>query len=114
MGERVYHKLVRDRIPDMIRGQGEVPVTRTLDGEEYLAALHLKLREELAEYLQADAREERLAEFCDLCEVLDAVAAAQGFSAAEIDGQRAAKNEKNGAFRERIYLEKVLWEGEAL
>lgn len=112
MAERVYRKLVRDKIPDIIRGKGEVPVTRALGDEEYLEALHQKLSEELTEYLRADSREERLMEFCDLCEVMAAAAAAQGFSAAEIQAGRLKKNEKNGAFGRRIYLEKVLSGGE--
>ena len=36
----VYNKLVRDRIPDMIRAQGENPNIRILDQEEYLQKMH--------------------------------------------------------------------------
>lgn len=112
MSERVYQKLVRDRIPDIIRQQGETPVTRTLSETEYLTCLHDKLREELAEYLQAPSKEEALMEFCDLCEVLAAVAEARHFSKAEVTRGRAEKCRKNGGFQQKIWLEKVL-EGES-
>ena len=34
-----YQKLVRDRIPQMIRNSGYTPITRVLDDEEYLECL---------------------------------------------------------------------------
>ena len=39
----VYNKLVRDKIPDIIRKQGENPCTRILDAEAYTHALEQKL-----------------------------------------------------------------------
>jgi molecular chaperone GrpE len=43
----MYKKLVRDKIPEIIKGNGETPITRTLDTEEYLNELNTKLQEEL-------------------------------------------------------------------
>lgn len=42
----VYNKLVRDKIPQIIRRQGQKTVTRKLEGEEYTLALERKLDEE--------------------------------------------------------------------
>lgn len=33
--ERVYNKLVRDNIPNIIEQKGEFPITRILNEEEY-------------------------------------------------------------------------------
>ena len=33
--ERIYNKLVRDNIPSIIEGNGETPITRILNEEEY-------------------------------------------------------------------------------
>lgn len=51
MNERPCHKLVRDNIPAIIRQQGETPITRTLDSQEYARCLEEKLREEVEEFL---------------------------------------------------------------
>lgn len=46
-------KLVRDRIPEIIKADGKNPITRILPENEYLQELDTKLNEEVAEY-QAD------------------------------------------------------------
>ena len=46
-------KLVKDKIPQIIAGDGKSPIIRTLSTEEYLEELDIKLNEEVAEY-QAD------------------------------------------------------------
>ena len=45
-----YHKLVRDRIPEIIEADGKTCTWETLSEEAYLQLLDKKLNEELAEY----------------------------------------------------------------
>ncbi len=104
--ERIYNKLVRDRIPEIIQSQGEAPVTRILSDGEYLACLNRKLREETEEYLN----DNNIEELCDVLEVISALYAALGYSAQDTEQIRATKAEKNGAFSNRIFLEKVITE----
>jgi len=40
-----YKKLVRDNIPDIIKNNGEIPITRILSNEEYKCELEKKLLE---------------------------------------------------------------------
>ena len=40
--ERIYNKLVRDKIPDIIKGNGEMPVIRVLDDTSYKSELEKK------------------------------------------------------------------------
>ena len=47
---KVYNKLVRDKIPEIIEADGKTCKTRILSNEEYIAALEVKLNEEVAEY----------------------------------------------------------------
>ena len=108
MAEQVYNKLVRDNIPDIIRESGGTPVIRTLDGLEYEACLQEKLREEVGEFLE----ESTLDELSDILEVLEALANLHGWTDGEIQKVRRNKAEARGAFRERIFLEKVLENGE--
>ena len=42
--EKVFNKLVRDNIPDIIEKNNEVAVTRILEGKEYLKELYKKYR----------------------------------------------------------------------
>ena len=50
MNKTKYDKLVRDRIPEIIRCSGRTCVTEVLSPDEYLRMLDAKLDEELAEY----------------------------------------------------------------
>lgn len=107
MKERHYNKLVRDNIPDIIKKGGSIPVTRVLGKDEYMACLHRKLQEEVAEYL----KDNNLEELCDILEVLEAIATVMEFSENEIEEVKEKKAEKNGDFKEKIFLEKVIVEG---
>ena len=58
---KVYNKLVRDKIPEIIEADGKVCRTHILSNEEYIVALEAKLNEEVAEY-QADKNLEEMAD----------------------------------------------------
>lgn len=53
-----YHKLVRDKIPQIIEAAGKTCTCSVLSEEEYLTFLDTKLNEELAEYQESSALEE--------------------------------------------------------
>lgn len=101
-------KLVRDKIPDMIRKRGQVPETRVLDAAEYRSSLHVKLTEEGLEIEQAETTSERNEEIADALEVLMAIAADNDASWDEIERIRAAKHAERGGFAARIML--ISWE----
>ena len=98
-----YKKLVRDRIPEIIKSNNEKPITRILNDEEYLNELNLKIQEELKEYLESGDVEE----LADLEEVLRAILDAKNISYEEFEEIRNKKVQKRGAFKEKIYLEGV-------
>ena len=99
----VYQKLVRDRIPEIIRKGGNECRTRILSQEEYLACLEQKLSEELNEYLQSG----QLEELADLLEVMKALTLAKGSSWETLEATRREKEARRGGFREKIILEEV-------
>ena len=66
---KVYNKLVRDKIPDIILKDNELPVTRILDDEEFIKELNKKLQEEVNEYLEG----ENVEEMVDILEVIRAI-----------------------------------------
>lgn len=96
-------KLVRDRIPEIIRAEGLEPVVRVAGPEEYAGRLRDKLREEVEEFLASDDDPEELA---DILEVLYALARQIGVSPEKVEELRAAKAAERGGFNERI-----IWSG---
>ena len=99
-----YHKLVRDRIPEIIENQGKTCVTEVLSQAEYLEMLDLKLNEELAEYQESKSLEE----LADLLEVMEAVVKARGYTWQQLTEIRDEKRQKRGGFENRILLKEVL------
>lgn len=95
-------KLVRDKIPEIIKNSGKTPITRIMDTDEYLKELDIKLNEEVAEY-QAD---KSLEEMADTLEVLFAICEARGYSIDDLLNKRKQKADARGGFKDRIY-----WEG---
>ncbi|GAA4615076.1 hypothetical protein GCM10023195_66190 [Actinoallomurus liliacearum] len=93
-------KLVRDRVPDLIRADGRDPDVRTAGDGEYLMLLRGKLYEEIGEF----AASGDVAELADVLEVVYALAAARGVDAEELDRMRSAKAARNGAFTRRRVL----------
>ncbi len=96
----IYNKLVRNRIPEIIRGKGGECKTRILSDAEYAEALDKKLGEELAEYLASHDPEE----LADLLEVIYACSALQDLCPADLERIRADKAEKRGGFKDKIFL----------
>lgn len=106
--EKVYDKLVRDNIPDIIRKNGEEPVTRVLNDEEYWEYLLKKDQEELKEVETAESLDERKKELADKLELIRAMAEFSGFNLNEIIEEADRKKQKNGGFEKRLLLEKVI------
>lgn len=104
MSTKSYNKLVRDKIPEIIRSRGASCDVAVLTPEEYLAALDRKLDEELAEY-HAD---QNLEELADLLEVIAAIAAARGSTLSEVEAIRAEKARQRGGFEKRLMLKCVV------
>ena len=98
-----YHKLVRDKIPELIEKEGKESVCSILSDEEYLEFLDRKLSEELEEYLEDKSMEE----LADLLEVMMAVAKARGSSIEKVEKIRQQKADKRGGFEKKILLEEV-------
>ena len=95
-----YQKLVRDKIPQIIRNAGDLPITRVLDDEEYLVCLENKLDEEVSEFHKDNNTEE----LADILEVVYALAEANGYSREELNRLCSEKRAERGGFHDRIFL----------
>jgi predicted house-cleaning noncanonical NTP pyrophosphatase (MazG superfamily) len=96
-------KLVRDKIPQIIKNQGKIPVTRIMELDEYKIELAKKLVEEALEF-QTDKNIEEMA---DVIEVFDAILKVFGFTYEELNKIREKKNFERGAFVDMIFLEEI-------
>ncbi len=105
--EKVYNKLVRDNIPNIIRNNNEEPITRILSDDEYKNELEKKLYEEYQEVIEANG-EDRIEELADMLEVMKALANLENKTLEDIINTSEQKNKKRGAFNEKIFLEKVI------
>ncbi|HEX5594787.1 MAG TPA: nucleoside triphosphate pyrophosphohydrolase [Micromonosporaceae bacterium] len=91
-------KLVRDRIPEIIRATGRDPVVRVASDAEMDALLRAKLVEEVDEFLASGEPEE----LADVLEVVLALAERAGLDPEALEQLRAEKAGARGRFSRRI------------
>lgn len=102
-----YNKLVRDKIPEIIEANGNIPYTRKLDELQFERELNLKFYEELDELIEAND-DKRVDELVDIFELVRAYSKYLGVDFKELVELADKKNELNGSFDSRLYLEKVI------
>jgi predicted house-cleaning noncanonical NTP pyrophosphatase (MazG superfamily) len=105
---RIYNKLVRDNIPEMILDNGEEGEYYAYPPDDFENELILKLQEESGEYLENKNPEE----LADVLEVLMELGKLRGITFAEIEMLRQKKLKERGGFSKRIFLVKVTKKGE--
>ena len=106
MRVKKYHKLVRDKIPEIIELSGKTCVTEILSDADYLRMVDAKLDEELAEYHE----DQNIEELADLIEVIYAAAKARGYTLEQLETVRTEKAAKRGAFEKKFLLKEVIEE----
>lgn len=98
-----YNKLVRDKIPEIIKNNGEEPITRVLDDNEYKLELEKKLLEEYNEVI-ASSGTNRIEELADMLEVISSLAKLEGENLDKVINVAKEKTYKRGGFDKKIYL----------
>lgn len=106
--EKLYNKLVRDKIPEIIKGNNGTPMIRILDDNEYKKELEKKLYEEYIEVLNTTTTEERMEELGDMLEIISALAKLENKTLEDVINIAKQKQKKRGRFTEKIFLEKVI------
>ena len=96
-----YNKLIRDKIPEIIKKKGGKPVVHIADEAEYWTKLKEKLSEEVEEFKKDENREE----LADIFEVIDAIVEYKKFDKKETEKIQKKKAEERGKFKKRIILE---------
>lgn len=98
-----YNKLVRDKIPEIIKEAGKTCNIRYADEKEQLKLLEEKLQEEVSEYIEA----KNLEELADIMEVLFGLAKNLGVSEEGLLKCREDKRSQRGGFEEGVVLLEV-------
>ena len=99
---KLFRKLIRDRVPEIIERDGKKANVRVLDDAEFLTALENKLLEEVQEMRQGA---DKKVEIADIYEALDMLIKARGFSKEEISAIQKKKREERGGFDKKLFLE---------
>ena len=89
MVTKKYNKVVRDKIPEIIKSSGKNCNVKKLDDSEFLIQLEKKLVEELAEYQES----KKVEELADVLEVIYRISELKGVN---LDNIRQEKVEKRG------------------
>ena len=100
---KVYDKLVRDRIPEIIEASGNKCEIEVVSDEVALEYLYKKLNEEVGELLE----DKNLDEIADCLEVLFAIGDKYGYSEDEVLGRRNEKKLERGGFEDNLVLKKT-------
>lgn len=105
MAERkTFNKLVRDKIPQLLKEKSCSPETRVLGEKEYKICLFEKLKEECEEVICAQGKSHLAEELADVLEVISSIAKHSEITMPEIEKIRIAKKEKRGGFGHGIFL----------
>lgn len=96
----IYCKLVRDKIPEIIKKSGKSCIFDILEDENFAVALERKLDEEVKEYHESKDAEE----LADILEVIITLAKLQGLSFADLMDLQTKKTVKKGGFSKKIML----------
>jgi len=99
-----YNKLIRDRIPEIIKEAGWKPTIRALKRKEFLGALRKKVSEEARELIRAKNKKGIINEIVDIQELIDALTLEIGLSKPKIKKLQAIKRKKRGGFKKRLFL----------
>lgn len=100
---KVYDKLVRDRIPEIIESSGNKCEIEVVSDEVALEYLYKKLNEEVSELLE----DKNLDEIADVMEVLFAIGSKYGYSEKNVLGRRNEKKDVRGGFEDNLILKKT-------
>ena len=100
---KIYDKLVRDRIPEIIKNSGNHCEVEVVSDDIALEYLYKKLQEEVDELVE----DKNLEEIADVIEVLFAIGKKYGYSEEDILNRMYEKKDKSGGFEDNIVLKKT-------
>ena len=104
--KKVYNKLIRDRIPEIIEKDGVGYKTRVLKQKEYKQELLKKIVEESQEVLETKGdKKELIKEIGDVQEIIAYLIKVFNLDRKEINKVRRKRKKSRGGFDKKLFLE---------
>ena len=100
-----YNKLIRDKIPEIMKGEWVNFSSHIADNVEYWLKLKEKLQEEVVEILEDDSV--LIEELADPLEVIYAICDFKWISREDLEKLRKEKQEKRWGFKDKIILDET-------
>jgi len=97
IGMKIYNKLVRDRIPEIIKERGKRYRVHTAGEKEYLHLLRRKIEEKVEEFYENPVAEE----MGDILEVVEALMEYHGLDREVVERVKNEKRKNEGALKRR-------------
>ena len=101
---KVYNKLVRDKVPQIIKNEGKVVYYFMLNDENLRIMLKVKLIEESRELSKTMTKEEMINELADISEVIEAIYEVFDIAEIDVDLAKHKKIEEKGTYKSGAYL----------
>ena len=108
MSRKIYNKLIRDKIPEIIKVDKRNPKIRIMDDEEYRQELFNKVIEEAKELIRTNGKtKEMIKEIGDIYEVIDTIIKTYDLNKDEIKEVQDKRRFERGGFEKKLFLEYV-------
>lgn len=99
-----YNKLVRDKIPEVIKKAGGIAEFKKLSGKEFETELLKKVGEESTGLFGAKSKKELISELADVVAVVDEIKKFKKIKESELKNAMEANMEKKGGFKKKLFL----------
>lgn len=99
-----YNKLVRDKIPQVIKAAGGKAKFKRLTSKKFEKELLAKVEEEAMGLQTAKNKKEMASEIADILEIIEAVKKLKKIPNKDIENALRANMERKGGFKKRLFL----------
>ena len=99
-----YHKLVRDKIPEIIKKSGGLAEFKKLTAKQFEKELLKKVGEESSALPGVKSRKELIDELADVTAVVDEVKKFKKITEKELRTAIDANMDRKGGFKKKLYL----------
>ena len=102
--EKFYHKkLIRDKIPEIIKANNGKYELRVMEEYEFKKELKKKLIEEVKEVIEAE-KSELAKELADVLELIKSIAESENISFEFVEEKQEQRRKERGGFKKKLFL----------